>query len=46
MRNYRRRKALEALKKNVVVTMAVLLGGSFFVLCMMEVLRTSYPHLF
>ena len=46
MRNYRRRKALEALKKNVAVTLAVLLGGSFFVLCMREVLRTSYPHLF
>ena len=46
MRNYRRRKALEALKRDVVVTIAVLLGGSFFVLCMREVLRTSYPHLF
>ena len=46
MRNYRRRKALEALKKDVVVTIAVLLGGSFFVICMMEALRASYPHLF
>ena len=45
MRNYRRRKALEALKKNLAVTIAVLLGGSFFVLWM-EVLRTSYTHLF
>lgn len=46
MKSYRRRKAYELLKKNVIGTLIILTVGGTFTMFMLELVRTNNPYLF